>query len=81
MVQESFQEFIRTNDPYSKYPLTVEAVDVGIGFFGAHSGTATVSKTGGTTGPVIMDITNSGFESGWSVPLEGRLQLFAISVS
>jgi len=81
VVQESFQEFIRTNDPYSKYPLTVEAVDVGIGFFGAHSGTATVSKTGGTTGPVIMDITNSGFESGWSVPLEGRLQLFAISVS
>lgn len=80
LVQEGLQNFFAGDSSWSSYQFNVDKVDVAIGLGGSQDGTATVSKPtypGGV--PVIVDITNNGFEIGWSVPLEGRLQLFRLS--
>lgn len=79
LVQESLQNFLAGDSTYSRYQFNVDAVDVSIGLGGSQAGTATVSKPSYSGVPVIVDVTNTGFEFGWSVPLEGRLQLLRLA--
>jgi len=81
VVQESLQSFLATDSTWSQYQFYVEAVDVAVGLFGSHAATATVSKPNHAGVGVIVDVINSGLELGWSVPLEGRLQLLALAFS
>lgn len=80
-VQGTLQDYFNVDSTWSQYQLNVDAVDVAIGLGGAHAGTATVSKPNYAGVGVVVDITNSGFETGWSVPLEGRLQLLGLAFS
>lgn len=81
VVQESLQSYLTTDSTWSQYQFYVEAVDVAVGLFGSHAATATVSKPNYAGVGVIVDVINSGLELGWTVPLEGRLQLLALAFS
>lgn len=80
-VQGSLQEYFNVDSTWSQYQFNVDAVDVAIGLGGAQAGTATVSKPNYAGVGVVVDVTNSGFETGWSVPLQGRLQLLSLAFS
>lgn len=81
VVQESLQSYFDVDSTWSKYQFYVEAVDVAVGLGGSQAGTATVSKPNYAGVGVVVDITNSGLETGWSVPLQGRLQLLSLAFS
>lgn len=81
LVQESLQSFFDADSSWSQYQFYVEAVDVSVGLGGSHEGTAIVSKPSRSGVGVIVDVINNGFETGWSVPFEGRLQLLALAFS
>jgi hypothetical protein len=81
LVQGSLQDFFNVDSTWSQDQFNVDAVDVAIGLGGAHAGTATVSKPNYAGVGVVVDITNNGFEIGWSVPIEGRLQLIGLAFS
>lgn len=81
VVQESLQSYLTADSTWSQYQFSVEAVDVAVGLFGSHAATATVSKPNYAGVGVIVDVINSGLELGWTVPLEGRLQLLALAFS
>ena len=81
VVQESLQSSLTADSTWSQYQFSVEAVDVAVGLFGSHAATATVSKPDYAGVGVIVDVINSGLELGWTVPLEGRLQLLALAFS
>jgi len=78
LVQESLQGAFDVDSTWSRYQFQVESVDVSVGIFGSHSGVATVSTPTQAGVGVMVDITNTGFETGWSVPLEGRLALLGL---
>lgn len=81
VVQESLQSYLSTDSTWSQYQFYVEAVDVAVGLLGSHAATATVSKPNYAGVGVMVDVINSGLELGWTVPLEGRLQLLALAFS
>jgi len=81
VVQASLQNYLDVDSTWSQYQFYVEAVDVSIGLGGSHPSIATVSKPNYAGVGVLVDVTNTGFENGWSVPLEGRLQLLALAFS
>lgn len=81
VIQQGLQSVLASNTPWSNYPLSVDVVDVAVGLFGSQAGTATVSKLNGSSGGVLIDVINTGFQTGWSIPLEGRLQLLAVAYS
>ena len=81
LVQESLQSFFNVDSTWSQYQFYVEAVDVSVGLGGSHPSIATVSKPTHSGVAVMVDVINTGFESGWSVPLEGRLQLLSLAYS
>lgn len=81
LVQEGLQSFFVGESTWSQYQFNVDTVDVSIGLGGSQAGTATVSKPNYSGVPVTVDVINSGFQVGWSVPLEGRLQLLALAFS
>ena len=80
LVQDGLQGVFDSNSTWSQYQFQVGEVQVSVGNAGAHSGIATVSTLTQSTG-VQVDITNTGFQIGWSIPLEGRLQLLALAFS
>lgn len=80
LVQASMQSYLASNSPWSQYQFLVEGLQVSVGNAGLHAGIATVS-TPTNSGGVMVDITNTGFELGYSIPLEGRLQLLALAFS
>ena len=79
LIQGSMQNFFDADRPEDQFQ--VDAVDVAVGLGGSHSAIATVSKPNTAGVGVVVDVTNSGFETGWSVPLEGRLQLLGLAFS
>jgi len=79
-VQASLQEYFDTDSTWSNSQFQFESVDVGVGVLGSYSGVARVSTpTQSSAADVLVDITNTGFEIGWSIPLEGRLALLGLS--
>lgn len=80
-VQGSLQSYLDVDSTWSQFKFNVEAVDVSIGFGGSQPSVATVSKPNYPGAGVIVDVTNTGFETGWSVPLQGRLQLLSLAYS
>jgi len=81
LVQESLQTTFSTDPTWSNDQFQVDVVDVSPGFFGSYSAIATVSTPTHEGVGVAVDITNNGFETGWSVPIEGRLALIGLSLS
>lgn len=81
LVQESLQTTFSTDPTWSNDQFQVDVVDVSPGIFGSYSAIATVSTPTHEGVGVAVDITNSGFETGWSVPIEGRLALIGLSLS
>lgn len=81
LVQESLQAYFDSDSVWSEDQFHVDAVDVSVALGGSHAAIATVSKPNHAGVGVLVDVTNTGFESGWSIPLEGRLQLLALSWS
>lgn len=81
LVQGSLQSYLDSDSLWAEDQFYVEAVDVAVGLGGSHAGIATVSKPNHAGVGVMVDITNTGFETGWSVPLEGRLQLLGLAFS
>ena len=79
LIQGSMQNFFDADRPEDQFQ--VDAVDVAVGLGGSHAAIATVSKPNTAGVGVVVDVTNSGFETGWSVPLEGRLQLLGLAFS
>ena len=82
LVQGSLQDSLNVDSTFSQYQFNVDAVDVAIGLGGSHAAIATVSKPNYAGVGVVVDITNNGFETGWSVPFDGgRLQLLRLAFS
>ena len=81
LVQESLQTYFDSDSVWSEDQFHVDAVDVSVALGGSHPSIATVSKPNHAGVGVLVDVTNTGFESGWSLPLEGRLQLLALAWS
>ncbi len=81
LVQESLQAYFDGDSVWSEDQFHVDVVDVPVTLGGSHAAVATVSKPNHAGVGVLVDVTNTGFELGWSVPLEGRLQLLALSWS
>ena len=81
LVQESMQNFFSTDSSWADDQFQFDAVDVSPGIFGSYTGIATVSTPTQPGVGVAVDIVNNGFETGWSVPLEGRLALLGLSLS
>ena len=81
LVQESMQNFFSTDPTWADDQFQFDAVDVSPGIFGSYTGIATVSTPTQPGVGVAVDIVNNGFETGWSVPLEGRLALLGLSLS
>jgi len=81
LVQESLQAYFDGDSVWSEDQFYVEAVEVSVALGGPHPSIATVSKPNHAGVGVLVDVTNTGFESGWSLPLEGRLQLLALAWS
>ena len=80
-VQESLQSYFDVDSTWSEFQFNVETVDVPIGLGGTQASTATVSKPGKGGVGDLVDVINNGFETGWSVPLQGRLQLLSLAYS
>ncbi|QYL15308.1 hypothetical protein [Mycolicibacterium pallens] len=78
LVQQSLQSYFDTDSNYAMYHFHFDSVDVTPALLGNYSGIAKVSTPTHQAVSVAVDITNSGFQTGWSVPLEGRLALLAL---
>jgi hypothetical protein len=78
LVQQSLQSYFDSDSNYSKYHFHFDSVDVTPALLGNYSGIARVSTPTHEAVSVAVDITNSGFQTGWSIPLEGRLALLAL---
>ena len=81
LVQEDLQNFFSTDSTWADDQFQFDLVDVSPGIFGSYSAIATVSTPTHEGVGVAVDITNNGFETSWSVPLEGRLALLGLSLS
>jgi hypothetical protein len=81
LVQESMQNLFSTDPTWADNQFQFDAVDVSPGIFGLYTGIATVSTPTQPGVGVAVDIVNNGFETSWSVPLEGRLALLGLSLS
>ncbi|WP_158248980.1 Calx-beta domain-containing protein [Mycobacterium sp. ENV421] len=78
LVRQSLQSYFDTDSNYSKYGFHFDSVDVTPTLLGNYSAVAKVSTPTHESVSVAVDITNSGFQTGWSIPLEGRLALLAL---
>ena len=81
LVQESLQATLSTDATWSADQLQVEFVDVSPGIFGSYTAIATVSTPTHEGVGVAVDVINNGFETSWSVPIEGRLALVGLTLA
>ena len=78
LVQKSLQSYFDADSTYAGYQFHFDSVAVTPALLGKYSGVATVSTPTHEGVSVAVDITNTGLQTGWSVPLQGRLALLAL---
>lgn len=79
LIQTSLQNYLDADEVWAKSQFRVESVEVSPGVFGSYAGIANVSTPTKAAVGIPVDITNNGFENNWSIPIEGRFALLALS--
>jgi hypothetical protein len=79
LVQQSLQAYFDTNPTFSDDQFHIDSVTVAPNLLGNYAGIATVSTPTHEGVSIPVDVTNTGFQTGWSIPIAGRLALVALA--